>query len=123
MALKQEILRLVDGCMDIHLLNHIKLLLESEAKTASIVKEPAIQMAAPNIKQVQEEIIALVDEEEDIDFLLAIKDEFSPATEDTIQYLSPTDKEELLELIDEPFGKDTISHEEFLKSMARWDTK
>ncbi len=121
--LKQTIHQLVEQCEDIHRLTHIKLLLESKKATRSLVQETAIQYETPSIKQFQKEIAILVDEENDIDFLQDIKNEFDPNYVDNFDNLSPEDRKDLLELIQEPFGKDTISHEEFLKSMARWDTK
>jgi len=121
--LKQAIHQLIDQCEDIHQLTHIKLLLESERATPSIVLETAIQYETSTIKQFKKEIAVLVDEENDIAFLQDIKDELDPNFTSSFDNLSPEDKEDLLELIEEPFGKDTISHDEFLKSMARWDTK
>ena len=122
-VLKEEVHQLIDKCEDIHQLTHIKLLLESERRTASIVHEPAIEYGIPNIKNVQKEIAALVDEENDIDFLTDIKNELDPEFVGNFDNLSTEDREELLELIEEPFGKDCISHEEFLKTMERWNTK
>ena len=122
-TLKKEIHQLVDKCGDIHQLTHIKLLLESERTTASVVQEPSIEYATPTIQQLQKEIAALVDDENDIDFLQEIKNELDPNYVGDFDELSPEDREELIELINEPASKDCISHEEFLKSMARWDTK
>ncbi len=34
--------------------------------------------------------------------------------------LSPNDAAELMELINEPDEKDTVSHDEYLKATARW---
>ena len=122
-VLKEEVHQMIDKCEDIYQLTHVKLLLESERRTTSIVHEPAIQYALPNIKNVQKEIAKLVDEENDIDFLTDIKNELNPEFVGNFDNLSTEDREELLELIEEPFGKDCISHEEFLKTMDRWNTK
>jgi|GEM_PF-5186985 len=120
--LKQAIHQLVNQCEDIHQLIHIKLLLESERTTASIVQEPAIQYGIPTIKQFQKEIAALIDLENDIDFLKDIRNELDPDYVGNFENLSPEDKEELLELINEPSDKGTITHEQFLKATARWRT-
>lgn len=121
--LKKEVHQLIENCEDVHQLTHIKLLLESEKTAPSVVQEPAMQYGTPTIKQLQKEIAALVDEENDVDFLQDIKNEIDPNYVGGFDDLSPEDREDLLELIEEPFGKDCISHEAFLKSMARWDTK
>ncbi len=121
--LKQTIHQLIDKCEDIHQLTHIKLLLESARTATSVVQEPAIQYGTPTINQVQREVASLVDEEHDIDFLNNIKNELDPDFVDNFENLSPENREDLLELIEEPFGKDCITHEAFLKTMARWDTK
>ena len=121
-VLKEEVHQMIDKCEDIYQLTHVKLLLESERRTTSIVHEPAIQYALPNIKNVQKEIAKLVDEENDIDFLTDIKNELDPEFVGNFDNLSTEDREELLELINEPADKDIISHEEFLKATARWRT-
>ncbi len=120
--LKQTIHQLIDKCEDIHQLTHIKLLLESARTATSVVQEPAIQYGTPTIKQVQREVASLVDEEHDIDFLNNIKNELDPDFVDNFENLSPEDREELLELINEPADKDIITHEEYLKATARWRT-
>lgn len=42
---------------------------------------------------------------------------------DSLDELSPEDKEELLSMFNEPFGHDTESLEDFKKATERWRTK
>ena len=43
--------------------------------------------------------------------------------QDTLDDLSPEDKEELLSMLNEPFGHETESLEDFKKALSRWCAK
>jgi hypothetical protein len=74
----------------------------------------------------KEEVLQMVAALEDENALAMIKAEIEYINNkgelDVFSELSAGDKAELMELINEPGEKDTISHNEYLKATARWRT-
>ncbi len=77
-----------------------------------------------NLKQ---ELINKISATEDEDLLLLLKTDYDYFTQlnnkDVIDELSQEDKDELINLVSEPFGKDTISQEELDEAIRQWRTK
>lgn len=77
-----------------------------------------------NLKQ---ELIDKISGTEDENLLLLLKtdyDYFSGEGEvDVTDELSEIDKDELINLVNEPFGKDTLSQSEFDEAIRQWRTK
>ncbi len=76
-----------------------------------------------NLKQ---ELIDKISATEDEDLLLLLKTDYDYFTRqgnsDETDELSPEDKEELINLVSEPFGKDAISQQEFDEALRQWRT-
>lgn len=121
-SLKETIIQLIEQCDNLPQLEHIQLLLASEKEPTTLVQEPNLTYGTSKMQQLKHQISLLVKEEADLDFLEDIKNEIDPHYKGDFDNLSPDDKAELLELIDEPDDKDVITHEEFLKATARWRT-
>ena len=72
----------------------------------------------------KEEVLQMVALLEDENALAIVKAEIEYINNkgelDTFNGLSPADRVELMELINEPDEKDTVSHDEYLKATARW---
>jgi hypothetical protein len=77
-----------------------------------------------NIKQ---ELIDKISATDDEDLLLLLKTDFDYFTgknhRDVTDKLSQEDKDELINLVSEPFGKDTISQQELDEAIGQWRTK
>lgn len=77
-----------------------------------------------NLKQ---ELINKISETEDEDLLLLLKTDYDYFTQlnnrDVTDELSQEDKNELINLVSEPFGKDTISQQELDEAIRHWHTK
>jgi hypothetical protein len=61
----------------------------------------------------------------DEDLLLLLKSDFEYFTgaQDVLDVLSEADKTELINLVREPFGTDTVSQQEFDEAIKKWRTK
>ena len=74
----------------------------------------------------KDEVLQMVAELEDENALATVKAEIeyfnSNGKLDVFDDLSPEDRAELMRLIDEPDDENTISHEDYLKTTARWRT-
>jgi hypothetical protein len=77
-----------------------------------------------NLKQ---ELIDKISATEDEDLLLLLKTDYDYFTRqgnsDVTDELSQEDKDELINLVSEPFGKDTISQQELDEAIRKWRTK
>lgn len=77
-----------------------------------------------NLKQELLEKISATDDE---NLLLLLKTDFDYFTQagssDVTDELSPEDKDELINLVSEPFGKDTISQQQLDEAIRQWRTK
>ena len=77
-----------------------------------------------NLKQ---ELIDKISSTEDEDLLLLLKIDYDYFTRqgnsDVTDELSQEDKDELINLVSEPFGKDTISQHELDEAIRQWRTK
>ncbi len=76
-----------------------------------------------NLKQ---ELIDKISATEDEDLLLLLKTDYDYFTRqgnsDVTDELSQEDKDELINLVSEPFGKDTISQQELDEALRQWRT-
>lgn len=77
-----------------------------------------------NLKQ---ELIEKISSTDDENLLLLLKTDFDYFTQedscDVTDELSPEDKDELINLVSEPFGKDTISQQELDEAIRQWRMK
>lgn len=77
-----------------------------------------------NLKQ---ELIDKISATEDENLLMLLKTDYDYFTQegnsDVTDELSSEDKNELIYLVSEPFGKDTISQKEFDEALNQWRTK
>lgn len=75
-----------------------------------------------NLKQ---ELIDKISATEDENLLMLLKTDYDHfmGNADVIDELSPEDKNELVHLVSEPFGKDTISQKEFDEALRQWRTR
>ena len=75
-----------------------------------------------NIKQ---ELIDKISATEDENLLMLLKTDYDyfKGNSDVTDELSSEDKNELIYLVSEPFGKDTISQKEFDEALNQWRTK
>ena len=75
-----------------------------------------------NIKQ---ELIDKICATEDENLLMLLKTDYDyfKGNSDVTDELSSEDKNELIYLVSEPFGKDTISQKEFDEALNQWRTK
>ena len=75
----------------------------------------------------KEELITKISATNDENLLLLLKtdyDYFSHENDrDVIDELSQEEKDELINLVREPFGKDTISQQELDEAIRQWRTK
>ena len=66
-------------------------------------------------------MVAALDDENALAMVKAeIEHITSKGEPDAFDELWPADKAELMELMNEPNEKDTVSHDEYLKATARW---
>ena len=75
-----------------------------------------------NLKQ---ELIDKICATEDENLLMLLKTDYDyfKGNSDVTDELSSEDKNELIYLVSEPFGKDTISQKEFDEALNQWRTK
>lgn len=77
-----------------------------------------------NLKQ---ELIEKISSTDDENLLLLLKTDFDYFTQedsrDVTDELSSEDKDELINLVSEPFGKDTISQQELDEAIRQWRMK
>ena len=75
-----------------------------------------------NLKQ---ELIDKISATEDENLLTLLKTDYDyfKGNSDVTDELSSEDKNELIYLVSEPFGKDTISQKEFDEALNQWRTK
>ena len=77
-----------------------------------------------NLKQ---ELIEKISSTDDENLLLLLKTDFDyfmqEDSRDVIDELSPEDKNELINLVSEPFGKDTITQQELDEAIRQWRMK
>jgi hypothetical protein len=77
-----------------------------------------------NLKQ---ELIAKISATEDEDLLWLLKTDYDYFTQqgngDVTDELSQEDKDDLINLVSEPFGNDTISQQELDEAIRQWRTK
>lgn len=79
---------------------------------------------ASTLKQELIEKSATTDNEDLLQILKADYDYFTnEGTKDVLDELSPEDKSELMNMLNEPFGKETESYEDFKKATDKWRTK
>ena len=75
----------------------------------------------------KKELIAKISETNDEDLLLLLKADYDYFTQkdkrDITDELSEEDKSELINLVNEPFGKDTMSQQELDEAIRQWRTK
>lgn len=75
-----------------------------------------------NLKQ---ELIDKISATEDENLLMLLKTDYDyfKGNSNVTDELSSEDKNELIYLVSEPFGKDTISQKEFDEALNQWRTK
>ncbi len=75
----------------------------------------------------KQELIDKISATEDENLLQLLKQDYDYFTgigkADVIDELSPEDLEELKNILNEPFGHETESYEDFKKAIDRWHTK
>ncbi len=76
------------------------------------------------LKQELIEKIAVTNDDELLQILKADYDYFMKENEaDVLDELSQSDREELVNILKEPFGENTESYEDFKRATNRWRTK
>ena len=72
-----------------------------------------------------QELIDKISATEDENLLMLLKTDYDyfKGNSDVTDELSSEDKNELIYLVSEPFGKDTISQKEFDEALNQWRTK
>jgi len=79
------------------------------------------------INNIKQDLINKISSTEDENLLLLLKADFEYFTQnegkDVTDELSKEDKEELINLVNEPFGYETISQQEFDDAISKWRTK
>ena len=77
--------------------------------------------------ELKRELIDKISATEDENLLLLLKSDYdyfsNESNIDVTDELSPADKTELINLVSEPFGKDTLSQSEFDEAIKQWRTK
>jgi hypothetical protein len=76
-----------------------------------------------NLKQELIDKISSTDDENLLQLLKADYDYFTDQSKDVTDELSPEDKSELINLVNEPFGQDTISQDELDEAIRQWRIK
>ena len=76
-----------------------------------------------NLKQELIEKISSTNDENLLQLLKADFDYFNDQTKDVTDELSPEDKSELINLVNEPFGENTLSQGELDEAIRQWRTK
>jgi hypothetical protein len=76
-----------------------------------------------NLKKELIDKISSTDDENLLQLLKADYDYFTDQSKDVTDELSPEDKSELINLVSEPFGQDTISQDELDEAIRQWRTK
>ncbi len=75
----------------------------------------------------KQELLAKISATNDENLLLLLKTDFDyfsqESNRDVTDELSQEDKDELSNLVNEPFGKDTISQQELDEAIRQWLTK
>ncbi len=75
----------------------------------------------------KQELITKITATNDENLLLLLKTDYDyfshENNRDVTDELSPQDKEELINLVQEPFGADTISQQELDEAIRQWRTK
>ncbi len=92
-------------------------------KISSVIEKTNFNWMANNLKQ---ELINKISSTNDENHLLLLKadyDYFTDQTKDVKDELSTEDKSELINVVSEPFGKDTISQDELDEAIRKWRTK
>ena len=76
-----------------------------------------------SLKEEVLQMVASIDHEELLELVKADIEYFNNKAEDIFDELSSKDKEELINLINEPDEKDTLTEDEFKAATAKWRTK
>ena len=76
-----------------------------------------------NLKQELIDKISSTDDENLLQLLKADYDYFTDQFKDVTDDLAPEDKSELINLVNEPFGQDTMSQDELDEAIRQWRTK
>ena len=77
------------------------------------------------ITNLKQELIDKISSTEDENLLMLLKTDYDyfNGNTDVTSELSQEDKDELINLVSEPFGKDTISQKRFDEALRQWRTK
>lgn len=79
------------------------------------------------LNDIKQDLINKISATNDEDLLLLLKTDYEYFTQDAKQDvtddLSEEDKDELINLVNEPFGHDTISQQELDEAIRQWRTK
>ncbi len=79
------------------------------------------------IAELKKELIEKISATEDESLLMVLRDDFEElagqAKGDVTDHLSEEEKNELKEMLNEPFGHDCITQEEFDEALKKWRTK
>ena len=77
------------------------------------------------ITNLKQELIDKISSTEDENLLMLLKTDYDyfNGNTDVTSELSQEDKDELFNLVSEPFGKDTISQKQFDEALRQWRTK
>ena len=76
-----------------------------------------------SLKEEVLQMVASIDHEELLELVKADIEHFHNKAVDIFDELSSKDKEELINLINEPDEKDTLTEDEFKAATAKWRTK
>ena len=77
----------------------------------------------PSLKEQVLEMVSTIDDEQLLELVKADIEYFRNRDIDILDELNDTDKEELLNLINEPDEKDTLTEDEYKAATAKWRTK
>ena len=77
----------------------------------------------PSLKQQVLEMVSTIDDEQLLELVKAEIEYFRNKDTDILDELNDADKEELLNLINEPDVKDTLTEDEYRAATAKWRTK
>ena len=76
----------------------------------------------PSLKQQVLEMVSTIDDEQLLELVKAEIEYFRNKDTDILDELNDADKEELLNLINEPDVKDTLTEDEYRAATAKWRT-